>query len=944
MKGKKFVKIVTAFLALTMAFGTAAGLNAGMAEAYGIGDWYMASLPSDYDGLGYFMKNYMNEKPQIVNDRDYFALADIHGRIVDEGGKTYLYFTTDYEISLYPWQVWDHFPFMLAYKPDGSPGIVTKGVFGSAPTVSSTPYIKPPTSSVSPNLITPMYNTGNSYTPTTNKFMWYGGAGGPEWSGPDGTIKIVYDVNGHEVTDTSAKIELPPLQQASWEYYYSNDRFFKIEIPSKYGKVNEIHIKQILNRKASMTVTRSGSELFCINSAGVLNKTVNGSNTDYRIQINATAAESGIYEFTFGYGSTKRTAEVQMSKGSNSVVVDVTIPTSVTYLYISKVVRDGSTEYEGVNDIDVEKWGYAISHKPVTAGSVFDYENPITGQTEQRRDYTFEFDYTINKPGYYKFVYAYYRADGTSGTFDAIHELPAGTGTFNFTWGLNPDIYKLRLRHVISPTDVYLNSELEVFSDESQFPSAFNASVNVNSITTGVYTIADLSIDYAAPKSGNCTVDFECTMPDGTTQTQSRTMSVNRGFGTFTFGNTDATTNCSNPIMFPNTAVSARLTNITDPDGVVHAINKVLFPIENNNGGDPNGQGGQNGQGEDPNGQGQGQDPNGQGQNGGQNQNNQNGNGGQNQNNGQSGNGNNSSSNNGSSNIGSTSNNSSSSNGGSNSGNSSSSNNTGNSGSSSGNGSSASADPTGTTGEPGVAGFVERLYTVALGRPSDPAGKADWINRVTTQGYTGADLAEGFLYSAEFLSKNMSNSDFLDVLYKTFFNRDADEAGKANWMNAMAAGMTPKQVIRGFIDSTEWANLCLTYGIASGTDVKPNISITPSQGIVDFATRLYTTCLGRQPDQGGLQNWANQLANMQISGSEAAHGFFFSAEFINDGHSNDEYVTRLYRTFMNREPDPAGFADWVGQLNNGASRESVFQGFAGSAEWADICAQYGILK
>ena len=87
-----------------------------------------------------------------------------------------------------------------------------------------------------------------------------------------------------------------------------------------------------------------------------------------------------------------------------------------------------------------------------------------------------------------------------------------------------------------------------------------------------------------------------------------------------------------------------------------------------------------------------------------------------------------------------------------------------------------------------------------------------------------------------------------------------------------------------------------------------------------------------------------QLANRQISGSAAAHGFFFSEEFTIQNFSNDEYVTRLYRTFMGREPDPSGFADWAGRLANGASREDVFQGFAGSAEWAEICSNYGIIK
>ena len=270
--------------------------------------------------------------------------------------------------------------------------------------------------------------------------------------------------------------------------------------------------------------------------------------------------------------------------------------------------------------------------------------------------------------------------------------------------------------------------------------------------------------------------------------------------------------------------------------------------------------------------------------------------------------------------------------------------------STSGSSSSGSGSSGGSTGSSssssssqGLGDFIERLYNIALGRPSESYGKNYWIKKVMNEGFTGADVARGFLFSDEFLNKNMSNSKFLDTLYMTFFNRPAD-AEKANWLKLMDQGWTKMQVIDGFINSTEWANLCLTYGIASGTNCKPNILIQPSAEVESFARRLYTTCLGRDADANGLRDWATQLANMQISGSDAAHGFFFSQEFIAQGFSNEEYVNRLYRTFMGREADPAGFSDWVGQLNRGASRESVFQGFAGSAEWAGICAEYGILK
>ncbi len=249
-----------------------------------------------------------------------------------------------------------------------------------------------------------------------------------------------------------------------------------------------------------------------------------------------------------------------------------------------------------------------------------------------------------------------------------------------------------------------------------------------------------------------------------------------------------------------------------------------------------------------------------------------------------------------------------------------------------------------SSSEGGVEGFVERLYSVALDRASDPNGKADWVSQIKSGKLTGADAARGFFLSPEFINSGLSDDEFLNRLYHTFFDREPDQGGFNNWKAQLASGASRESVLNGFINSTEWANLCLKFGIASGGTGVPNITIEPSEEVIGFATRLYTTCLCREPDAGGLNDWASQLANMKISGSVAAHGFFFSQEFLDGNYSDAEYVTRLYHTFMNREPDPAGFADWTGQLAAGASRESVFQGFAGSQEWAGICADYGILK
>ena len=117
----------------------------------------------------------------------------------------------------------------------------------------------------------------------------------------------------------------------------------------------------------------------------------------------------------------------------------------------------------------------------------------------------------------------------------------------------------------------------------------------------------------------------------------------------------------------------------------------------------------------------------------------------------------------------------------------------------------------------GASAFIERLYTVALQRESDPVGAQYWLDRVVSGNSTGADLARGFLFSQEFLGKNMSDDDFLTILYRTFFDREADPAGREYWLGKLRSGMSRQDVISGFINSVEWHNLCTSYGIRSGS-------------------------------------------------------------------------------------------------------------------------------
>lgn len=115
----------------------------------------------------------------------------------------------------------------------------------------------------------------------------------------------------------------------------------------------------------------------------------------------------------------------------------------------------------------------------------------------------------------------------------------------------------------------------------------------------------------------------------------------------------------------------------------------------------------------------------------------------------------------------------------------------------------------------GVTMFVSRLYTKALGRPYDVSGLNDWCNRIAGGSWSVTDAATtGFFHSQEFLNKNLSNEEYVKVLYRTFLDREYDKAGLDDWVGQLNSGQkTRDEVLRGFSYSQEFANIMRQYGL-----------------------------------------------------------------------------------------------------------------------------------
>jgi len=109
-------------------------------------------------------------------------------------------------------------------------------------------------------------------------------------------------------------------------------------------------------------------------------------------------------------------------------------------------------------------------------------------------------------------------------------------------------------------------------------------------------------------------------------------------------------------------------------------------------------------------------------------------------------------------------------------------------------------------------------------------------------------------------------------------------------------------------------------------------------------TFFYNRILGRAPDPEGMANWVAAVDAGIVSCSDMAYLFIFSNECQAQisGYSNEEFVTFLYQSLFNREPDQEGFAAWISALEGTMSREEVVRRFTDSPEFKAICSHFGL--
>ena len=242
----------------------------------------------------------------------------------------------------------------------------------------------------------------------------------------------------------------------------------------------------------------------------------------------------------------------------------------------------------------------------------------------------------------------------------------------------------------------------------------------------------------------------------------------------------------------------------------------------------------------------------------------------------------------------------------------------------------------------GVEEFVTRCYNIILGREPDASGMKTWLTELNSGRKAASEIIDRFVNSNEFKAKAYNNGEAVDILYQAMLGRNADAAGKDNWVKKLENGQTLAHVINGFCFSKEFKGLCESYGINAGYVNIPDANPTAEEKIKAFIQRCYRIILDREADPSGMQTWYEQLSSGKKAAAEIIDRFVNSPEFSGKNYSHSDSVEILYKAMLGRGSDAAGKANWVSKLAIGQPFAVVINGFCVSKEFTGICESYGI--
>jgi hypothetical protein len=245
---------------------------------------------------------------------------------------------------------------------------------------------------------------------------------------------------------------------------------------------------------------------------------------------------------------------------------------------------------------------------------------------------------------------------------------------------------------------------------------------------------------------------------------------------------------------------------------------------------------------------------------------------------------------------------------------------------------------------------VSYAYCLLLQRPVDGAGFKAWTEALE-KGVPVTRMLKAMASSEEFRTKHavsrLGNSELIAMLHRLLVLREPDGEVHGAYLSKLENGtLTRAAAAAAIIDSGQFrARHPLLFAPERQSGKTSRGSRECDLAAFDTANpepenrAAYAFCLvlERPADGAGLQGWARSLRKGQTS-AQMLLAMLGSSEF-RDKHrvaalDNAGFVALLYRFLLDREPDQAGLAAYVSQLEAGTlSRADLPSRIMASAEF-----------
>ncbi len=261
--------------------------------------------------------------------------------------------------------------------------------------------------------------------------------------------------------------------------------------------------------------------------------------------------------------------------------------------------------------------------------------------------------------------------------------------------------------------------------------------------------------------------------------------------------------------------------------------------------------------------------------------------------------------------------------------------------------------------------FINNIFLQLIGRECTDEEFTGIETMLADGEYYLSDIVTSLLNGEEF-DLNLTDQEFINIFYRALLGREPETTGNNYWLGRLENGESWTILPAGIFSSFEFTGICINIGIdagefdisqintdgsgdsgdSGGTEVPEDPDDTGGSDIVEdplskFIDNIYVQFTGNSCEEQVLLEWKDDLSNGD-SDVSALILLLYESESYDDQISNEEFISQVYQSLLERIADQDGNNYWLSRLDDGFDRLDMIAQIIASPEFIDICLGYSI--